>query len=220
MRLSHDTVLHPPAATRHDKARINGYTMHVDREAPNWFATGAAGTEILERFDGTRRFGQVVADYAAATGHEFAKAWHHVDAIARDGLRQKFLAHEPAAPATYAGRDAHLRDEPLRELWIHTNNSCNLACRHCLVSSGPDGDRGMPTGRVLEVIRDARALGTKRFYFTGGEPFARPDLFELIDGVLADPEADLAILTNGMLLPGARMGELARRDRKRLRLQI
>ncbi len=217
MNVMLETVLHTP---NREASRLDGITFLVDREGPNWLATDERGTEILARFDGKRTFGEIVNEYASETGFEFAKAWQHVETIARDAVRQKYLTEKQVARDPYAGREEHLRTEPLRELWIHTNNSCNLACRHCLVSSGPDGDPGLPTEKVLDVIQQARSLGTQRFYFTGGEPFVRKDVLELIDAVLSDPEAELAILTNGILLPGKRLEALSRRAKERLRLQI
>ncbi|MBI4575071.1 MAG: methyltransferase domain-containing protein, partial [Planctomycetes bacterium] len=97
---------------------------------------------------------------------------------------------------------------------------CNLACTHCLVSSGPDGDPGLPTGRVLDAIAQARALGARRYCFTGGEPLVRRDATDLAAAVLADPEAELAILTNGTVLRGERLRALAALDRGRLQLQV
>ncbi len=217
MNLTHETVLHTPES---DMERINGVSLLIDREAPNWLVTDARGIAILDLFDGRRTIGDVVSEYARQNRLEFAKAWQHVETIVRDAVRQKYLVDRPPARTRYLGRERHLEGEPLRELWIHTNNACNLSCRHCLVSSGPDGDRGLPKEKVQELIRESRSLGTRRFYFTGGEPFVRQDVFAFIDEVLSDPSAELAILTNGLLLSGQRLEELQRRDISRLRLQI
>ncbi|MCH9016198.1 MAG: radical SAM protein [Chloroflexi bacterium] len=69
-------------------------------------------------------------------------------------------------------------------------------------------------------IDEARALGVKEYYFTGGEPFVRRDIFELIEKTLDDDEAELAILTNGTLFKGKRLEQLRAFDRERLRLQV
>ncbi len=192
----------------------------VDREGPNWLATNSAGSAILERFDGKLSFGEIVNEYAADTGYEFAKAWQDVHTVALDAIRQKYLQPEVTSRPEYGGRRPYLEGEPLRELWLHTNNSCNLTCRHCLVSSGPDGDPGMPTAKLVDLIQQARTLGAQRFFFTGGEPFIRKDIFDLIDAVLEDPEAELAILTNGLLFRETYIEALQARDSSRLRLQI
>ena len=217
MELKEATVLHLP---EHEVRQINGVVALLAPAAPNWLGTDGRGAAILEQFDGRRSFGEVVRDYAAEHKLEEAKARQHVETIARDALRQKLLFTEIVAEKPYPGRRKLMPRRTLDELWLHTNNSCNLACSHCLVSSGPDGDPGLETERLLDIIDQARGLGTKRFYFTGGEPLVRKDFFELVDAVLADPEAELAVLTNGVLLRDQRLEELAKRDSQRLRLQV
>ena len=217
MNLTDDRVLFPPETL---SLGNNNVAVLIDPEGPNWLATDPRGTAILSRFDGKRTFGEVVTDYATENGFEWAKAWQHVDTITRDALRQKFLSDAPFQRAPYAGRAGHLDGMTLSELWIHTNNSCNLSCRHCLVSSGPDGDPGLPAEKILDVITQARTLGTKRFCFTGGEPLVRKDITTLCAAVLADPEAELAILTNGTLFSGPRYEGLQGLDKERLRFQI
>ncbi|MEW6684445.1 MAG: methyltransferase domain-containing protein [Nitrospirota bacterium] len=217
MNLTHETVLHAPS---HETLSANGVHVLLDPARPNWIGTDDRGQRILELFDGTRTFGQVVRTYAAESKLEFAAAWQHVDTLARDAIRRGMLADRPIVRPPYRGRAAHLGSRRLTELWLHTNNSCNLACRHCLVSSGPDGDRGLPTDVLLRVIADAKALGVCRFFFTGGEPFLRKDILGLIDATLEDPTAELAILTNGILFTPALLGELGRRDPARLKIQI
>jgi radical SAM protein with 4Fe4S-binding SPASM domain len=217
MNLTHDTVLHAPLI---ETLALDGVTVLVDPAGPNWIGTDGRGRRILELFDGSRTFGQVVRAYAAEAKLDGAAAWQHVDTLARDAVRRGMLADAPIVRPPYRGRASHLGSRRLTELWLHTNNSCNLSCSHCLVSSGPDGDRGLPTHTLLKVIADARTLGVRRFFFTGGEPFLRKDILALIDTALEDPKAELAILTNGILFTPTRLEELRRRDPARLRIQI
>jgi radical SAM protein with 4Fe4S-binding SPASM domain len=218
MKLAAQTPLHAPATvvveTRGDTVIL------IDPQGPNWVATDRRGTAVFQGLNGGTPLREVVRDYGAREGVDPVKAWQHVDTLVRDALRHGFLTTEPVARPGYAGRAAHLAGVGLEELWLHTNNSCNLACRHCLVSSGPDGDRGLPTATLLDVIAQGRALGVRRFYFTGGEPLIRSDVVELCQAVLADPEAELAILTNGIPLRGERLARIAALDRARLRLQV
>ncbi len=218
MTIEPRTTLH--LAPRTVEETRGDQVLLVDPAAPNWLATDERGAWILSRFRGGAAVGTVTRAYAAERGLEPHAAWQHVDTVVRDAVRQKLLSATVPNGAAYAGRTALIAGEPLSEFWLHTNNSCNLACSHCLVSSGPDGDRGMPTETLTALIAQARALGTTRFYFTGGEPLLRRDLRVLCDAALADPEAELAILTNGILLEGKRLDALRALDRDRLRLQI
>lgn len=203
-----------------EKINFNGTVVLLDPQGPNWVATDETGAGILRLFDGKKTVGEVVHAYAANTGFEIVKAWQHVETIVRDALRHKFLAGDRMHLLAYNGREEPLKSVRLSELWIHTNNSCNLACSHCLVSSGPDGEKGLSTSLLYSIITQANTLGAKRFFFTGGEPFLRKDILKLIDHVLRDPGARLVILTNGVLLRGSLLEELKKRDRGRLSFQI
>ena len=56
----------------------------------------------------------------------------------------------------------------------------------------------MMMGRVAALIDEARDLGVKEFYFTGGEPMLHPQFFAIIERALRD--APTHVLTNGMLI--------------------
>ena len=179
MDLQTVTARTPWHAPRHVALERDGIVVLLDPEAPNWIATDARGARILSWLDGRRSLDDVAARYARELGLEAAKAWLHVDRFVREAQRRRFAAPEPFAAPSYPGRARYLTPR-LRELWVHTNNSCNLACEHCLVSSGPAGDRGMEAERLAVLLDEAAGLGVRRFYFTGGEPFLRRDLPELI----------------------------------------
>ena len=58
--------------------------------------------------------------------------------------------------------------------------------------------------RVEELLLEARELGVKEFYFTGGEPMLHPEFFELAERTLL--EGPLSVLTNGILIDGPAAG--------------
>jgi SynChlorMet cassette radical SAM/SPASM protein ScmE len=57
----------------------------------------------------------------------------------------------------------------------------------------------LPTERWLAFFEELGRLAVQRVTLTGGEVFTRPDLFELIDGVIAN-RMRYSILTNGTLI--------------------
>jgi radical SAM protein with 4Fe4S-binding SPASM domain len=196
-----------------------GTYVLLDPETPNWIATDARGASILSWLDGRSSLEEIAARYAQTFGVEAPKAWLHVNRLVRDAERCAFASAAPFPASAYPGR-AHFLSAGLRELWVHTNNSCNLACEHCLVSSAPGADAGMQTQRVLLLLDEAAALGVTRFYFTGGEPFYRRDAFELIERVTRHHQRELHVLTNGILFQGAVLERLREQDRRLLNLQV
>ena len=201
------TVLRAPA---YSARPLPSGVVALDPAGPHWIGTDKRGFRLLGRFDGRTSFGEIVRDYAAESGLDVTRAWLHVETFAHDGLRHRFLSTDGAAPAPYLGRSAYLETERLRELWIQVNDFCNLSCGHCLVSSGPERQQGLPTARIVDAIDQAVALGAERLFFTGGEPLARPDILDLAERVVATHGRQLVILTNGTLFRGNRLERLSR----------
>jgi MoaA/NifB/PqqE/SkfB family radical SAM enzyme/ubiquinone/menaquinone biosynthesis C-methylase UbiE len=197
-----------------------GIYFRVDGEAPNWIATDERGDAILGWIDGGRTFSDLVREYAVHSKMEEAKAWLHVHDFLQSALRHQIVFLEPPVRPEYEGRARYLVPDRLREFWFHTNNSCNLTCTHCLVSSHPGGDPGLTTGQLKSMMDQTKALGVYRYYFTGGESFVRKDIFELIEYVTQTLESELIILTNATLFRGERLEGLKRLDRSRLKFQV
>ena len=195
MALSSETVLHTPELTHWQTA--DGVHLALDAEGPSWLATDDRGARILGLCDGHRPLAAVAVE--ARLYADPITSLQHVISFAEAAVRAGIASEAPFHRAPYAGRAERLTGWALRELWLHTNNSCNLRCEHCLVSSGPDGDKGLPTEVLLSVVDQARDLGAERVFFTGGEPFLRRDLSALIDRVTAHHGLDLVILTNATL---------------------
>lgn len=102
---------------------------------------------------------------------------------------------------------------PLRaldNLWFQVGGTlCNLRCRHCFISCSPENDRfGFLTlADVRARLDESRALGVKEYYFTGGEPFANPEMLAILAATLAVGPA--TVLTNGTLIRAAIARRLA-----------
>ncbi|MEE9487538.1 MAG: methyltransferase domain-containing protein [Candidatus Brocadiales bacterium] len=214
------TVLYRPEYRRLDNGR-NGNHVLIDPEGPNWIGTDIRGEEILGFYDGRSTFGEVVRRYSASHADlEPSNAWLHVHSFTRDALRSGFLSAGPFERSPYRGRDAYLKLDKLNALWIHTNDSCNLSCAHCLVDSSPSGDSGLPAGKIIGVIDEARRLGTTQFYLTGGEPLLRQDFFELVEHILSIDGSSVTVLTNGTLLDDGRLLRLQGFPASRFHLQV
>ena len=198
-----------------------GSCLFLDPEQPHWIATDPRGAQIIGWLHQGLPFGEIVRRTGSSHGLGAGKAWLHIHDFVSALLRCGFARTEPRVPAPYQGRAAYARPAGLKELWFHTNNVCNLSCRHCLVSSAPwVQDWGLPTERFLALIDEAAALGVERFYFTGGEPFMRRDIFRLIRAITEEKGRELILLTNATLLKGEKAQGLEALDRERVRFQV
>ncbi len=201
----------------------DGLSYVVDSEAPNWIALesdGRAVLDIVAQGAGRLTFGELVARYAGLRGFETGKAWLHVHdflaALARVGM----LSDRPFARAPYPGRAALIQPQGLRELWIQINNACNLACGHCLVTSGPGEAPGLPLETLRMIVDRAAELGLERLYVTGGEPFIRKDLGGLLRHATEQRGLEVIVLTNATVFRGAIRRGLEVLDRGRVRFQV
>jgi MoaA/NifB/PqqE/SkfB family radical SAM enzyme/SAM-dependent methyltransferase len=223
VELAARTPLHLPPLFRFEE---DGITYAIDAAAPNWVAVEPSGAELLELLAGGQpdgspwTFGALVARHAAVRQLEAGKAWVHVHDFASALVRAGMLDGEPVRPAAYPGRAALVEPDGLRELWLQVNNACNLACTHCLVSSGPGGIPGLPPEELVRLVDRAAELGLERLYVTGGEPFLRRDLFDLLRHASEEHELEAIVLTNATVWSDRIRDRLAGLDRERVKFQV
>jgi radical SAM protein len=73
-------------------------------------------------------------------------------------------------------------DRPFLVIWEATR-ACPLACKHCRAEARPARDPGeLSTAEAAGLMRQVAAFGhpAPLFIITGGDPFQRPDLFDLV----------------------------------------
>lgn len=93
-------------------------------------------------------------------------------------------------------------------VWLYTNYHCNLACSYCLTESSPRSvRRELDPATMIEVARQAQALGFTCLGVTGGEPFLLPWLPETVIAMAA--VLPLVVLTNATLFAGERLERAA-----------
>ncbi|MBI5124186.1 MAG: radical SAM protein [Candidatus Omnitrophica bacterium] len=82
----------------------------------------------------------------------------------------------------------------------NTTKSCNLSCVHCYFDAHAKKDKDeLTTEEAKAMVDDLAAFGAPVLLFSGGEPFMRPDLFEL--GAYALSKGLRTVIsTNGTLI--------------------
>ena len=86
----------------------------------------------------------------------------------------------------------------LETLWFQIAGTlCNLRCEHCFISCSPDNHtlEMMKTQDIFHYLDQAKELGVKEVYYTGGEPFLHQDFLKILERTLQD--FPVSVLTNG-----------------------
>ncbi|MDO8751712.1 MAG: radical SAM protein [Dehalococcoidia bacterium] len=206
-----DSILYAPSVVQQQR---EGVCLLIDPAAPNWVSTNGLGSQVVRRCDGRHTLGEIVESLS----HELElKAWDLVHFI-HQAVGAGILSTGPDLAPAYRGRAEAIGPEKLEELWITTNLSCPLRCKHCLVNAGVKPPRPMTTAEIEKLVDDAVALGVKRIYFTGGEPLLRRDLFALVEYVTA--RAQLVVLTSGVLVSEEKVAKLKALDNGNLLVQV
>jgi hypothetical protein len=105
------------------------------------------------------------------------------------------------------------------KLWIYTNYDCNLRCSYCVAKSGPNAPRRALSLSIVKLLIDeAVALGFNDVFFTGGEPFILNDIYEML--AYSSTRVKTTVLTNSMLLRGARLDRLCAIANDQLIVQV
>lgn len=94
-------------------------------------------------------------------------------------------------------------------------NKCNLNCKGCYnkalrlssKSSQEELQEELDTGKVIDILNQARELGVSFIVVAGGEPFVRKDLLEITENF---PELIFLVFTNGLLIDDALLEEIRR----------
>lgn len=92
----------------------------------------------------------------------------------------------------------------LNSIYIYLTDRCNLKCRHCWIEPTYDKTHGSKESEVdikylKSTVSDAKSIGLSHVKLTGGEPFLRNDILDLID-FLHLHDITIDIETNGTFL--------------------
>lgn len=90
----------------------------------------------------------------------------------------------------------------IKSVNIAVTGRCNLRCQYCFYAGEMATLNDLGTESWLAFIKELGRLKVMSITLTGGEVFTRPDLFEIIDGIVSN-RMRYALLTNATLIePG------------------
>jgi radical SAM protein with 4Fe4S-binding SPASM domain len=93
---------------------------------------------------------------------------------------------------------------PLRTLFWDVTYACDFRCQICFTDSGKPHPEELSTKEALETMRKAHEAGIRDILISGGEPFLRPDLAEILSymgnlGITARIASNGASLTENII---------------------
>ena len=109
-------------------------------------------------------------------------------------------------------------DAPICLTWELTY-ACNLACVHCLSSSGQRDDRELTTAEAKAVIDELNRLQVFYINIGGGEPMIRRDFLELVDYAISK-NVGVKFSTNGAFIDAEKAKRFAAMDYLDIQISI
>ena len=94
---------------------------------------------------------------------------------------------------------------PLNSIYLYVTDRCNLRCKHCWIEPlycedcEDNNNNEFNLKYLKKAIEDAREIGLNRVKVTGGEPFLRKDIIDIIEYLHAQ-NITVDIETNGTLV--------------------
>lgn len=93
-----------------------------------------------------------------------------------------------------------LKTFDVKSIHLEITGKCNIACKYCYnaqFNNKKKIEEELTTADVKRLIREASDMGCRSFTFSGGEPFTRNDIFEILDACAGK---QVNFLTNAKLL--------------------
>jgi radical SAM protein with 4Fe4S-binding SPASM domain len=186
-----DSILYTPKL---DSIQKGDVTLFVDSESPNWVAVNNEGGRVISLCDGKRTVDEIVSKL----NHEFSR--EEVLSFIERAINLEIVGKEPYKTKIYPGRASYLSTGRLSEIWLYVTRRCNLKCRHCLLDCDPNSRKELSTQEFKDILDVAKEMGVDHLFLTGGEPFLRSDVFDLIEYAKEELNLSVVVLTNGTLL--------------------
>jgi SynChlorMet cassette radical SAM/SPASM protein ScmF len=112
--------------------------------------------------------------------------------------------------------NSELNNYPLRQIYFYVTRSCNARCYHCYqptmtASDNIRDEKKISKDSFMALVENAIPLGLQSVKLTGGEPFLRDDLGDIIKAI-AGKGLSVSVETNGYYIDEAMADLLVKND--------
>lgn len=200
-----EQILMPP---RHRTWTDGDWHLYFDPHNFVWVRVNDSGKFLFEQFAKYKPVADVVSKVSETFGLPEEEAKEGVERFVEQMVDAEFLHR-----GEYKEKDQTVFHERefAHAIYLHLTNECNLKCPYCYNKSDRDykvmmEKKGMwrpslSTQEYKDFISRTIELGVNHFFFTGGEPLMRPDVFELIAHARSEREdMMIEVLTNAILI--------------------
>lgn len=167
------------------------YDVLFDNRTADEYLLGPDQVELLAVLDGTRTRTEVVSLYEVS---DKPAAVGFLQELTRTGYLKEI-------PTRQQRKVVFERIRPYLEgVLFDITSLCNLCCHHCYVSAYYRGGRGQDlTPQEMQVVLDDLAeMNIRDIAVTGGEPILRPDIEDVINGIVDRNIRMGSFFTNGL----------------------
>lgn len=98
-----------------------------------------------------------------------------------------------------------------QEVWLNVTSQCNLKCITCFKENSSSENQDMSSEKLHSVIDEVIGLGVGYVVVSGGEPFIRKDILDILQ-YLKEMNIKILLITNGTLITpeiAKKIGELS-----------
>ncbi|MBU7018863.1 MAG: radical SAM protein [Theionarchaea archaeon] len=174
-------------------------------EVPNCISVNADGKDIINVCDGRRTIKEITDIISARKGEDPEKNLSAMVAFFDYLENKKFASIEPFVVEGPSPK----KPEKLISLWLNITYECNLRCRHCHSSFGSPLENELSTEEIIAVIKESSQFEECKLVISGGEPFCRDDIFQILKAASDHFKGRVLVITNGTLIDDEKAKALA-----------
>lgn len=165
-------------------------------ELPNCISVNAVGKDIIELCNGVRTVREITEILSAEKREPVEENLPKIVAFFNYLEDKKFAFEEPVKIEEFSPK----KPEKLISLWINITYKCNLRCRHCHSSFGSPLQHELTTEEIITIIQDASTFEDCELVISGGEPFCRDDIIQILKAASEYFGTRVTVITNGTLI--------------------
>ena len=164
-------------------------------ELPNCISVNAEAKTVMDLCDGAKTIREITEELSRNLGEDpeenlsdMVNFFNYLESkkfAFKEPIKREFLPREP---------------DNLEQLWLNITNKCNLKCRHCHSFFGSPLKNELTTEEITDLIKEASHFKECTLIISGGEPFCRDDIVEIVEAASHYFGERISVITNGTLI--------------------